>query len=85
MIWPSDGPTQALSRCIQQISDWMCWHLLQLNKGNTEIIVCEAKEEQLKISAQLQLLMWKITNQPTCVPLFYLFYYVFIFCFILLF
>ncbi len=41
----------------------MCQNFLQLNKDKTEVIVFSAQEEWLKVSAQLQSVMLKTTDQ----------------------
>ena len=57
---PGDyNPIQGLSKCIEEINKWMCLNFLQLNKYQTEVIVFGPKDEQLKVSAQLQSLMLK--------------------------
>ena len=51
-ITPGDyNPIHTLSRCIEQINDWMCQSFLQSNKDETEIIVFGSEEERLKVSA----------------------------------
>ncbi len=60
---PGDnGPIQTLSTCIDQIHDWMCQNFLQLNKDKIKVIILVAKEEPYKVSAQLQSIMLKTTD-----------------------
>ena len=63
-ISPGDySPIQTLTRCIDQIRDWMCQNFLQLNEDKTEIIVFGAKEERLKVSTQLQKAKLETSNK----------------------
>ncbi|KAI4800683.1 hypothetical protein KUCAC02_009526 [Chaenocephalus aceratus] len=63
-ISPGDyAPIQTLSKCIEQINDWMCQNFLQLNKDKTEVMVFGAKAERLKVSAELQCAMFKPTDK----------------------
>ena len=63
-ISPGDyNPIKMLSKCIEQINDWMCQSLLHLNKVKTEIIVFGAEEERLQVSAQLQSVMLETTDR----------------------
>ena len=53
-ISPGDySPIQTLSKCIEQINDWLCQNFLQLNKDKTEVMVFGAKAERIKVSAEL--------------------------------
>ena len=52
-----------LSRCNDQINDWMCQNFPQINKDKTKILILGAKEERLTVSAQLQSVMLKCTKQ----------------------
>ena len=62
-ISPGDyAPIQTLSKCIEQINDWMCQNFLQLNKDKTEVMVFGAKAERIKVSAELQSAMFKTTE-----------------------
>ena len=63
-ISPGDySPIQALSKCIEQINDWMCQNFPQLNNNKTEVIVFGARDEQLKVCAQLKSVMFESTHQ----------------------
>ena len=63
-ISPGDySPIQALSKFIEQINDWMCQNFLQLNNDKTEAIVFGARDEQLKVSAQLKSVMLESRHQ----------------------
>ncbi|XP_037631145.1 uncharacterized protein LOC119491325, partial [Sebastes umbrosus] len=57
------SPVQALSECIEQVNNWMCQNFLQLNKDKTEVVVFGAKKERLKVSAHLQFVMLKSSDQ----------------------
>lgn len=57
------SPLLSLSKCIHQINDWMCQNFLQLNSGKTEVIVFGPKNKKFKISAHLDSMSLKPTNQ----------------------
>ena len=62
-ISPGDySPIQTLSRYIEQINDWMCQNL-QLNKDKSEILVFGTTEGRVQVSAQLESVTMKCTNQ----------------------
>ena len=56
-------PLVSLSKCIHQINEWMCQNFLQLNPDKTEVIVFGPKNERSKISAHLDSMSLKATNQ----------------------
>lgn len=46
MIPGDKGLEQTLTKYIEDINDWVCHDLLQLNKKKTEVIVFVVKEQQ---------------------------------------
>ena len=63
-VSPHDySPLLSLSKCIHQINEWMCQNFLQLNTDKTEVIVLGPKNERSKVSAYLDSMSLKATNQ----------------------
>lgn len=48
------GPVESLTKCIEEINNWMCSNFLQLNTIKTEVIVFVAKEKRLKVTDHLE-------------------------------
>ena len=58
-------PYILLNKCIEEISKWMCHNFLCLKKNQTKVrlIVFGPKEQRLKVSAHLETMTLKPTNQ----------------------
>ena len=63
-VSPDDySPLYLLNKCIVEINTWMCQNFLQLNTEKTEIVVFGPKEQRSIVSAHLDAMTLKPTNQ----------------------
>ncbi|MDG2555425.1 reverse transcriptase domain-containing protein, partial [Vibrio parahaemolyticus] len=63
-VSPDDySPLYLLNKCIDEINTWMCQNFLQLNTEKTEIVVFGPKEQRSIVSAHLDAMTLKPTNQ----------------------